>query len=1259
MIKKLILLLVLLTGFSNPVMAEQFPDNGLMQANTTYENAANATNMDGVYENGASVNALANYNNLAYNITYVSKYESNEIEDNATNPTSYISTDLPITLNNPTHDDYIFVGWCTDAELTNCSLKQTIAADTTGDKTFYAHWEPAKFTLTTSATNSFQFSMTATGTFYVDCGDDGVLSIETTKADCGNGNIQIESSSTISGKTIIRTTINEYELFKCSYGNSGGRTIKFGGRATGYSTQTGTSSMALSNDTILGCSTIRFESPAKITGIYGTLGAIFGTVSNPVIGQLQPRFISTFMNATNLQGKIPDDLFKGVSGSPTKKMFDTTFSGCANLTGPIPEGLFAGIHGYASSGEDMFFNTFNGCTNLNGVVPEKLFCQNPDNPTYANCIIGAPASGMFAGTFYGCENLGVDPDNSNNEMNNVLPARLFAGLSGTVSSSSRGQFVQMFYGCDNLTKIRIEDTITEYIPANFLNKITGRPEMPMASGMFAGTGLSPTCPAGMYDSTPGYFAGADRPWCSPCAAGSYTDTANNETSCKLCPAGTYVSEIGATSCVQCPAAYPDSVEGESDANRCFVQCTLGNSGTLAYNAKEMSGVIYSDGTNACTIKECQPRYYLDNGVPNLMSIIGTTRVADAVSSSSTSNASGSFIVDFGALGKINGESKLEGVADPLTLYNNYIPGAKFYCKLTGYTSPDGTKYSFDSGWIDFGTAYASSGWPADGSYQCAARGFGRMDNYSNDLRATAFSRLGYRAPSCMPCPSGTYFDSETNSCVACPAGTYNSSTGALSCTPCSETFPEYPYSAEGATSKNMCYRDCVAADIDEEGVSAASGIVYSNGTKTCEITECGGDYRYKKPEINLIDAIVTPMGGNYARNRTSSGQNWTVDFGTYGIVYGTSRGNCECSVTKYKDADGVEYKLSSDWKSAAYSCYNCSCAENCAYGLATDYGGFRQTLFETVKTASVCETCSPGSYLESDGVTCTICPENTFSTTNNAPQCQQCPPEYPYSDAGATQCYRDCVPADVVGASDVTGTFFQDGTNNCKVTACADGYSYYQLGNPAKSVSFSRNVFAYTDSNGLFYEGYTYDNGNKPQSYYEIYEPNSWAIDFEDKGIAIGSARCSNVPGDISAPYANTELGANEGQYCYCAITKYKDTNGNIQNMTSPWFYLEDAYYMHSNRDNDCSSYCSYDCGSYLSGNYFGNWSIIADGVETPVMCVGKTINIDWAGTDDNDVENGANMCTFGGAVKAPHAASLLNIPKGKRFVGWRVKKKD
>ena len=76
-------------------------------------------------------------------ITY-KNMEGAVLSEGASNPSTYnAETELPIGLHNPTKDNYTFLGWCDDADLTlNCSEEKTIPAGSTGHKVFWAKWEP-------------------------------------------------------------------------------------------------------------------------------------------------------------------------------------------------------------------------------------------------------------------------------------------------------------------------------------------------------------------------------------------------------------------------------------------------------------------------------------------------------------------------------------------------------------------------------------------------------------------------------------------------------------------------------------------------------------------------------------------------------------------------------------------------------------------------------------------------------------------------------------------------------------------------------------------------------------------------------------------------------------------------------------------------------------------------------------------------------------------------------------------------------------
>jgi hypothetical protein len=224
-----------------------------------------------------------------------------------------------------------------------CTVNQI---DVNGDGT---RCETSKFELTTinlSAGDSFKFSVSAKGTFYVDCGDGGTL-----------------SGTNASGKTISKST-NVSVTYTCEWASAGAHTIKFGGVATEYPTvglDVSSAKAAISFESLID------NSAEKIASLDGSLSEIFpqlGTSSSQI-----PEFTKTFKGASNLTS-IPSTLFRGLTGgSNANFMFYSTFEDCSSLTS-IPDWLFADITGAASS---MFSQTFEGCTSLSGYVPPTAF----------------------------------------------------------------------------------------------------------------------------------------------------------------------------------------------------------------------------------------------------------------------------------------------------------------------------------------------------------------------------------------------------------------------------------------------------------------------------------------------------------------------------------------------------------------------------------------------------------------------------------------------------------------------------------------------------------------------------------------------------------------------------------------------------------------------------------------------------------------------------------------------------------------------
>ena len=235
-----------------------------------------------------------------------------------------------------------------------------------------------------------------------------------------------------------------------------------------------------------------------------------------------PLFSGTLTPATNMFAEmfsrsgitsVPENIFGNLTGEGAKKMFYRTFYNCTNLTtvgGPLFSGTLTPIEEPLYSGdggmfEQMFYKS--GITS----IPENIFGNlNGD---------GAPS--MFEQTFYGCENLTTadGPLFSGtltpaermfyrtfyNTALTEIPANLFGTLNGDGAPS---MFAGTFYGCENLTTIDgplFSGTITSAetmfyvtfyntalteIPDGLFAGISGAPAVEMFYATFLGTDIT-------------------------------------------------------------------------------------------------------------------------------------------------------------------------------------------------------------------------------------------------------------------------------------------------------------------------------------------------------------------------------------------------------------------------------------------------------------------------------------------------------------------------------------------------------------------------------------------------------------------------------------------------------------------------------------------------------------------------------------------------------------------------------------------------
>jgi len=372
-----------------------------------------------------------------------------------------------------------------------------------------------KFTVTTtnlSANTEFKFYMSASGTFYIDCGDGGTLS--------GTG---------VTNQTITRTTTTE-DLYTCTYTTAGTKTIRFSGTATGYSTTVG-EAWTVAAIRFGGSSDV---TPTLIAAINGSLGQIFPSFAS----YNTPRFSYTFRDASNITS-IPENLFSGINHI-NRFMFFDTFRNASNITS-IPENLFWGFSGIT---DHLFFATFAGCTSLTS-IPAKLFknISGSSNDVFvavfSECtsltsIPGELFSGisggsnfMFSGAFQGCTSLTSIPD----------------GLFKGITNSARSMFSGAFTGCTRLSGY-IPPSLFAGLIANgspYNTEETGYYRM--MDSIFYNTGsLATTCPSGMTQ----YITGYEDYWSGhvscvdanlTCSAGNYLPAHGYE--CVACPAGSY------------------------------------------------------------------------------------------------------------------------------------------------------------------------------------------------------------------------------------------------------------------------------------------------------------------------------------------------------------------------------------------------------------------------------------------------------------------------------------------------------------------------------------------------------------------------------------------------------------------------------------------------------------------------------------------------------------------------------------------------
>ena len=387
---------------------------------------------------------------------------------------------------------------------------------------------PFSLTTTTLSDKKFEFTMSAKGTFYVDCGG-GTLS--------GEG-------VTDGTDTINRQNNTSENTYTCTYTTTASRTIRFRGLATAYNAEIHSSVLS----TIAAISF--YISRAKVQSISGNLSTIFPWKASE--HGKYPMFYQTFKGCANLTS-IPEDLFANLTNGysfmfketfmnctsltslPTatiegqhklfpfngnvitgggSQMFRSTFEGCTGLTS-IPSDLFTNVkvtnNGDSSSGQGLFLDTFKGCSSLTE-IPEDLFStivytkSGLFNGTFQNCenLKSIPENlfsfggqnvpgnnNLFGHTFEGCKGLGTDPN-----ISDPIPGNLFSHIY----IADQGMFYYTFSDCENLKEIpeNLFSSLTSFQAVS-----TGSSNVPWIFGYtFSGCKSLKSIPAGLFNNMP-------------------------------------------------------------------------------------------------------------------------------------------------------------------------------------------------------------------------------------------------------------------------------------------------------------------------------------------------------------------------------------------------------------------------------------------------------------------------------------------------------------------------------------------------------------------------------------------------------------------------------------------------------------------------------------------------------------------------------------------------------------------------------------
>lgn len=188
----------------------------------------------------------------------------------------------------------------------------------------------------------YSFAISASGTFYIDCGDGGTLR---------------NSAHTTQTSPFTRNSATGETYYCYLPVNADGYTISFAGSVNGYNNASG-SSYNVSAISFYTGQTRKIADIIKT--VSGSLSAIFPTLDDGSTLAKQPRFIYTFYNATKFVGPLSSSLFSGLHGPFAAYMFRRTFYSNTSLTGYVPYNFFADLETAQANMSKVLKDIFKG-----------------------------------------------------------------------------------------------------------------------------------------------------------------------------------------------------------------------------------------------------------------------------------------------------------------------------------------------------------------------------------------------------------------------------------------------------------------------------------------------------------------------------------------------------------------------------------------------------------------------------------------------------------------------------------------------------------------------------------------------------------------------------------------------------------------------------------------------------------------------------------------------------------------------------------